>query len=312
MSSSGTLLEVSSPLATDASGRGLLVARGAAYMELAKVRILVMVLVAVAVAGIVGSWGQPTPGPLLHALVGTLLVAGSASVLNQWWEKETDRLMERTSVRPLPEGRLTSRETLCVGLVALLLGTAYLIRYAGWQPAFWAAATWFLYVLVYTPLKRRTWLNTAVGAVPGALPIFIGWTAGGGSLDSRAWCLFLLVFIWQFPHFMAIAWLYRHQYRQAGMQMLTVVDPSGRRPGVQAVLGALALVLMGPAVALLMQSTSAVYLLASLVLGLAQLRCAIRFLQHTDTQSARALLRMSLIYLPAQLGLISLLSLSLL
>ena len=142
-----------------------------------------------------------------------------------------------------PSGWGTSRHW-SLGLVSVLIGLAYLLNLSGAAAAYWAAATWLLYVGVYTPLKTRTWLNTVVGAVPGALPVLIGWTGVGAEVNTRCICLFLLVFLWQFPHFMAIAWLYRQQYGAAGMQMLTVVDPTGRRAGVQAVVAAFSVLMV--------------------------------------------------------------------
>jgi heme o synthase len=280
------------------------------YVELSKPRILTMVLITVGLSGIIATWGQPNFTQLLHTIVGTAFVAASASVLNQWLERDTDARMRRTENRPLPSGRLTGTETLIFGLATVLFGLAYLLNLAGSAAALWASVTWLLYVGVYTPLKRRTWLNTMVGAIPGALPVLIGWTGAGGTLDMRAACLFLLVFLWQFPHFMAIAWLYRHQYADAGMQMLTVVDPSGRRPGNQAIIAAFSVLLVSLVPAALAIGLSWLYIAGSLVLGISQMVCAWWFARHRDDQHARLLLRASLLYLPTQLLLLTLLNLA--
>ena len=207
--------------------------------------------------------------------------------------------MPRTADRPLPAGRMMLWEAVLFAMVTVSLGTVYLLATVGWQPAGWAVLTWVLYVLVYTPLKQLTPANTAIGAVAGALPVFIGWTATGAPLDWRAFALFLILYLWQFPHFMAIAWLYREQYGRAGMQMLTVVDPTGRRAGVQAVLAATALIpvaivpaLAGPGLG------AAAYIVLVGLLGVAQLALSIQFCVQRSEPSARWLLRASLVYLP--------------
>lgn len=280
------------------------------YIELTKPRILIMVLVTLSLTGVIATWGQPNLRLLLHTLIGTTFVAGSASIFNQWIERRLDAKMRRTENRPLPTGRLSSWESWSIGVGGVLFGLGYLLNTAGRASAFWAAATWLLYVVVYTPLKTRTWLNTLVGAIPGALPVLVGWTGVGAELDLRAMCLFMLVFLWQFPHFMAIAWLYRHQYTQANMQMLTVVDPSGCRAGRQAVAAAGSVWIVSLAPAALVPSVSIAYLFFSCCLGAGQLACAWRFACQRDDFQARRLLRASLVYLPLQFILVTLLNLS--
>jgi len=281
------------------------------YLELAKPRIAVLVLVTVGAAGYVAAWGQPNPWMILHAMVGVFLIAASASAVNQWIEKDSDALMRRTKDRPLPSGRLGVFSVLSFALVTVVAGLAYLGLTTSWQTASWGALTWVLYTLVYTPLKPRTSLNTLVGAIAGAMPVVIGWSAVGGVMnplvDPRLASIYLLVVVWQFPHFMAIAWLYREDYAAAGLKMLTVVDPSGRRAGVQAVLCALALLPISfvPAIA----APSSMYIIIAFCLGFAQFLFAVRFLMRLDTGSARGLLRASLVYLPAMLLLLMLLPL---
>jgi protoheme IX farnesyltransferase len=282
------------------------VARAADYVALSKPRIAVLVLVAVAVAYWLASWGQPQPWQLVHVLLGTLLVAASASALNQYRERHLDRLMERTADRPLPSGRLSGREVVIAGVASFAIGALYLLGTVGASAAGWSVLTWVLYVAVYTPAKTRTSANTAIGAVAGAMPVMIGWSAAGGELDLRAGALFLLVFLWQFPHFMAIAWLYREQYGRAGMRMLTVVEPTGARAGMQAVWGAIALIPVSLVPALFHPGFGgAVYAALALALGLAQLTLAIRFCAWRSRESARSLLRGTLIYLPAVLLLLT-------
>ena len=274
--------------------------RAADYLELTKPKIMLMELVTIAVAAMVASAGMPDMSLLTHAMIGTLLVAAGASAWNQWLERHSDVFMPRTANRPLPSGRMSSREVVVLGTIASLAGVGYLALFVNSTTAALGAATWLLYVGVYTPLKSRSPANTAVGAVAGALPILMGWTAVGGRLNLAAATLFLIVFLWQFPHFMAIAWIYRHQYAAAGLKMLPVVDPSGLRAGGQAVAAALALVPVSLLPALI-SFAGPTYFVWALLLSLGQLLCAAAFLLRMNDFTARVLLRASLIYLPGLL-----------
>jgi protoheme IX farnesyltransferase len=291
-------------LADDRSRRAWL-ARFGDYVELTKPRIVAMELVTVIVAAHLASpWGVDR-GLLLMTVLGAGLVAASAGAFNQWWEQATDARMPRTAQRPLPAGRLNSRQVLIFGAVTLVFGTAALAAYANLLAAAYALATWLIYVLVYTPMKTRSPLNTAVGAASGALPILIGWTATGAPVDIRALAVVAVMFLWQFPHFMAIAWLYRNDYARAGQKMLTVVDPTGLRAGAQAVVGALALIPVSLVPALAPNAGSpAIYCMWAAALGIAQALIATMFLLHRDDQSARHLLRASLMYLVCWMGLL--------
>jgi protoheme IX farnesyltransferase len=275
------------------------------YIDLTKPRIVMLELVTVIVAAhLAMPWGIPT-GVLLHTVVGAALVAASAGAFNQWWEQSTDALMKRTSVRPLPAGRLTARDVIVFGVATLAIGVAELVLAVNAITASVALATWLVYVLAYTPMKTRSPLNTAVGAVSGALPILIGWSATGAAIDMRALALLGVMFLWQFPHFMAIAWLYRGEYAKAGQRMLTVVDPSGLRAGAQAVVGALALVPVSLVPAMSPQAGSPViYSFWTLALGGMQVAAAVLFLVNCDDRSARRLLRASLVYLICWMGLL--------
>lgn len=293
----------SSAVAVPASRRAVWGARFADYLELTKPRIAVLELITVAVAACVASRGWPTnPVVLLHALLGTALVAGSASALNQWLERDTDGRMPRTADRPLPSGRVTPAAVVAFGLTTGMAGAVYLALCVNVATALLGVLTWTLYVWIYTPLKTRTPSNTAVGAVAGALPVLIGWAAVDGAWTGEhglmAATLFLIVFLWQFPHFMAIAWLYRDDYARGGMKMLTVVDPSGRRAGGLAMLGALALVPVSVLPAAL-YFAGPLFCAAAVGLSLWQWTCALRFSARRDEPSARRLLWMSLIYLPS-------------
>ena len=281
-------------------------ARVADYVELTKPKISALVLVTVAVSGFVARWGTIEPILLLNTIVGTILIAASASAFNQWLERDSDSLMQRTANRPLPAGRLSETEVLCFACAAIVFGLIYLLLTTNLTTAILGLATWLLYVWVYTPLKSRTHLNTAVGAIAGALPVLMGWAATGAAFDVRALALFTIVFLWQFPHFMAIAWLYRKQYERGGMKMLSVVDPSGRRAGVQAVLAALALLPVSFVPGLLAPG-AVVYVLVAFCLGVAQLICAAIFLAKLDESAARLLLRASLVYLPLLLTMLMIL-----
>ncbi len=273
------------------------------YAALTKPRISAMVLIVVAVAAFMGSGGQCTGWPMVHALFGTLLVAASASAMNQWLERRRDALMQRTAGRPLPAGRLSPLHVTVFSLVTLTVGTLYLSYLVNLPAAAWALATWFLYVAIYTPVKPWSAQNTAIGAVSGALPVFIGWSAVNGSWNVATapggLILFLVLLLWQFPHFMAIAWMYRQQYQRAGLKMMTVVEPTGRWAGWHAVVAA---ALLLPVSWLLAWSApwhaSILYLSIASVLGLIQLRFAIRFLEARTDQTARSLLRITLLYLP--------------
>jgi protoheme IX farnesyltransferase len=276
------------------------ITRTADFFELTKPRIAALVLVTVAISAFVAGNGLPDPWLLVHTLLGTGLVAASASAWNQLLERRTDALMDRTADRPLPAGRLSGRAVVWFGLATVAVGVVYLALVVGLATAALGAATWIAYVALYTPLKSRSSLNTAVGAVAGAMPVLMGWTAGGGRLGVEAATLFLIVYLWQFPHFMAIAWIYREQYARAGLRMMTVVDPTGMRAGRQAVIAALALVPVSLLPAVLGFAGSA-YFAWALLLGLGQTACAIAFWCRLDESGARLLLRTSLVYLPAVL-----------
>ena len=272
--------------------------RIADYVELTKPRISFMVMVTVAITAYVARWGQPDFVVIVHALIGTLLTAGSASAMNQWLERDLDARMPRTKNRPIPAGRIGGPQVKIIVASTLILGALYLAVMVNPLTAVLSVATWVIYVAAYTPMKTRTPLNTAVGAVSGALPVLMGWAAVEGSwVDARWMALFLLVFFWQFPHFMAIAHIYRKQYGEVGMKMWTVVDPTQRRSGIEAVIGALAVLPVSLAT-IGGVPDSRIQLVLIFSLGVMQLICAVRYCINTNETSARMLLRASLIYLP--------------
>ena len=283
-----------------ANRRELLLARAADYLELTKPKIAVLALVTVCVGYFLADSTNAPALALAHALLGITLVAAGSSALNQLIERRTDARMDRTRNRPLPAGRLTPGEVLAFGAGSGVLGTAWLAWQVNLLTALLSAATLLLYVCIYTPLKRYTALNTVVGAIPGALPPVLGWTAAGGALDEGAFALFAVLFLWQFPHFLAIAWLYREDYARAGLKMLPVQDAERRTTGYLAVGYALALI----PVSLLPAECGLAgngYLWAALLLGAGYAASAVRFMRCQSNVTARRLLWTSLLYLPALL-----------
>ncbi len=275
------------------------------YLELTKPKIVVLELIVAAAAACLAMPRGLDPVAVIHALFGTALVAASASIVNQWWERKSDAQMPRTANRPLPAGRVTSAEAIVLATFTLVLGLAWLVFRVNLLTAGLGLASWIVYVLIYTPMKTRTPINTAVGAVAGAIPILMGWTATGAPLTLMTWALAGVLFLWQFPHFMAIAWLYRRDYAQGGHQMLPVVDPSGLRSGALAVTAAALLISVSLIPAVLPTSGSPlVYFFWALVLGTIQLGLAIRFALLRDDRSARLLLRATLLYLPAWMAML--------
>jgi protoheme IX farnesyltransferase len=301
-----TVASLNQPLLASSPPEAALAVAGsrlAAYLSLTKPRLVLLVLVTVAVGFLLGARGSAQPTVLAATLLGTALVAGGAGALNQWLERARDARMRRTANRALPSGRLTPAQAVRFGVLMGCSGTLILLWSTNLLAASTALATLFLYVVVYTPLKPWTTLNTAVGAIPGALPPLIGWTAATGRLGAEAWALFLILFLWQFPHFLAIAWIHREDYQRAGFRMLTVQDTSGRLTGCQAVSYALALIPAGllPAVVGL---AGPVYFAGALALGLFYLGEAGRFWIDASDVKARRLLRASFVYLPAILFLL--------
>jgi protoheme IX farnesyltransferase len=231
------------------------------------------------------------------AVAGTALVAAGAAALNQVYGRDTDALMRRTRSRPLPDGRVTASDARLFGVLLSAAGLVLLGALVNLQATALALATLVTYLIIYTPMKRRSPLATLVGAVPGALPPLIGWVAAHGGLSAGGAALFLIVFLWQIPHFMAIAWLYRDDYSKAGFPLLPVIEPDGRRTGRQAVAYAAALVPASLIPAFVGLSGS-VYAVVALVLGAALLWLAVRFAVTRSDRSARWLFFSSITYLP--------------
>ncbi len=272
-------------------------ARSRDFVALAKPRLNLLV-VASTLVGYAMADGESL-GVLRVAglLLGTGLVAGGASAFNQVVERDLDALMKRTRLRPLPDQRLQPIEGLLFGSAMTLAGLLMILMSANLLAAAVALATLLCYVVVYTPLKRRSSLGTVIGAIPGALPPVIGWAASSGALPPQAWTLFGIMFLWQLPHFLAIAWMYRDDYARAGFPMLPVLEPDGRSTGRQSVLYAAALVPLSLAPTLMRMAGEA-YFAGALVLGLAFLWVTLRFARTRSAGDARRVFFGSIVYLP--------------
>ena len=274
----------------------------AVVCDLVKARLTFLVLLTTLVGFYLGSRGPLDYWLMFHALAGTALLACGAAALNQLWEREHDARMQRTADRPLPSGRLQPDTVLILGGLASIAGLAYLAFAVNLLTSLLGAATLGSYVFIYTPLKRVTWLNTAVGAIPGALPPLMGWVASRGELTGEGWSLFAILFFWQIPHFLAIAWLYRDEYEKAGFVMLPSVDPDGSRTGHQAVSHTIGLLTVS-LLPFLFRITGTIYLVGALLLGIAFVYYAVQFSREVTRPRARQLFFLSIIYLPLMLGL---------
>ena len=278
--------------------------RAADYLELTKPRIAVLVLVTVGVGALLAAGRSVDVALLFHAVVGTALVASGASALNQLIERARDGRMRRTENRPLPAGRLQPFEVLVFGLFLAAAGLAYLVlALPTITAAVVAGVTLVGYVAVYTPLKPVTTLNTMVGAIPGALPPVIGWSAVRGEIGMEAWALFAILFVWQLPHFLAIAWIYRADYARAGYRMVPVVDPDGRRTARQMAVYCVLLLAVSLAPVFLGHAHW-LYGAGAVLLGLGFFARALAFGAERNDRQARKVLRASLLYLPGVLALL--------
>jgi protoheme IX farnesyltransferase len=271
--------------------------RWSVFAELFKARLNALVLLTTMIGFYMGTVGPVDYVLMLHTLLGTCLLAAGAAALNEWLERDFDRLMRRTEDRPLPSGRIQPDQAMMLGGTLAGAGLIYLAFLVQPLAALLGAATLICYVCIYTPLKRVTPLNTIIGAIPGGLPPLMGWTAAHGQPTVQGWALFMILFFWQLPHFLSIAWMYREDYARAGFKMLPVIDPTGIRTGRQAISHTLGLLVIS-LFPFLYRMTGPWYLLAALVLGLGFLVCAVRFARRLDRISARTLFFASIIYLP--------------
>ncbi len=291
---------MSSHIDTVAVNGTTMIRRMADFIELAKPRVVLMVLITACVGFYVGSTEVPNYLRLLQMLFGTALTAGGTLALNQYLERDTDALMERTRRRPLPDGRLQPREALYFGLAIALAGLGYLAAAVNVLSALVTAFITLSYLVLYTPMKPRSSLCMLVGAVPGALPPVIGWTAARGTFDLTAGVLFAIMFLWQVPHTLAIARLYCDDYAKAGIQFLPVIEPDGESTNRQIVSHSAALLAVS-LLPTLLGVAGPVYFVVAFLTGVGFLTCGIRLVLQSSLQRARQLLLCSLIYLPALL-----------
>jgi protoheme IX farnesyltransferase len=276
--------------------------RLAAYYELTKPGITAFVVITTGVSYYVASRGYPPLAPLLHTLLGTLLGTGGALALNQYVEREVDARMVRTRTRPIPSGRMTPREALAFGALLLAVGVGYLWALVGWLPALLTAASAAAYLWAYTPLKSRSYVATLVGAVPGAIPALIGWSAVTGRVELGAMVLFAIAFLWQLPHVLALAWLLREDYERAGFFMTPPTDASGARIGrhMRYHSSSLLLVSIFPS---LLGLTGSIYMGGALVLGATMLALTSAAASEMTRARARRVFLGSLLYQPLLLTL---------
>ena len=275
--------------------------RFAVFSDLIKMRLTCLVLLTTLVGYYIGSPGDLNWWRLFHTMLGTALVASGAAALNQLMERDLDAKMRRTERRPLPSGRMQPNTVLLVGTACGVVGLIYLGLAVNQLTGLLGAVTLGSYLFIYTPLKRVTTLNTIIGASPGALPPLMGWTAARNEISAGGWALFAILFFWQLPHFLAIAWIYRDEYAKAGFVMLPIVDRDGRRTGSQAVSHTLGLLPISLA-PFVLQLAGPVYLVGAVVLGGAYLWYAWSFSRDLSVARARRLFFVSILYLPLLLS----------
>ncbi|HEX4697150.1 MAG TPA: heme o synthase [Candidatus Udaeobacter sp.] len=269
--------------------------------ELVKARLTLLVLLTTAVGFYVGSEGSVDYMALVHVVFGTAAAAAGAAALNQWWERAADALMRRTRARPVPAGRMPPAQALVLGIVLCVFGVAYLALICNLLSSALTAITIAIYIFAYTPMKRASTANTAVGAIPGAIPPMIGWAAARGTIDLGAWSLFAIIFLWQLPHFFAIAWMYRDDYSRAGFRMISSDDRTGERSASQSVFFCILLLVIAGLPAFL-GIVNFGYMAAEIVLGGLFVAVAMRFLRLRTRGAARSLFFASIIYLPLLLA----------
>jgi heme o synthase len=269
--------------------------------ELVKARLTLLVLLTTAVGFYLGSESPIDYRALFHTVFGTAAAAAGAAALNQWWERRADALMRRTKSRPLPAGRMSPIQALVLGAALSFFGVVYLAIVCNALTAALTAITIVIYIFAYTPLKRASTANTAVGAIPGAIPPMIGWAAARGEIDVGAWSLFAIVFLWQMPHFFAIAWMCREDYARAGFRMISSDDYSGQRSASQSVFFCILLLVLAGLPAFV-GIVSYVYQAIELLLGGLFVAVAMRFLRLRTQSAARLLFIASIVYLPLLLA----------
>lgn len=275
----------------------------ASYLELTKPRILVMVLVTTVLGFYLGGEGISSIRLLAYLLLGVALVSGGSSALNHYLEREFDSKMHRTKNRPIPNGDISPAQALNFAITMTLLGIFILYVKVNILTSFLSLLTSFLYIMVYTPMKRASWLNTTVGAIPGAIPPLGGWAAATGGLSFEAGILFLILFIWQHPHFYAIAWMMREDYARGGFKMLPVVEPNGNRMFDHVLWFSFALVPIS-LIPTVIGMSGFIYFVGVLIAGIILCMISKSFARSRSLDDAKRLLRATVVYLPVLLFLI--------
>ena len=268
------------------------------YIDLMKPNILIMVLITTILGYYLGSDGNILWDNLISLIIGTFLSAGGASVLNQYLEREQDKIMNRTCKRPIPLGIISPQNALIFGIISVISGTVILAIMINILTGFISLLTAFMYVLIYTPMKRITWLNTSIGSIPGALPPVGGWVASTNSIDSGAWILFAILYLWQHPHFFAIAWMCKDDYEKAGFKMLPVIEPNGRRT-VRQILWHLSLLFPITLLPVFIGMNGSIYMYGVLIITLYYFLSAFPMLYNKSHKNASRILKASVVYLPA-------------
>ena len=267
------------------------------YLELTKPRITWLILMSTAIGYFFGWDGTLNGWLLLHTILGTGLIASGTAALNQWYEHDADAKMLRTNKRPIPSGRVNATNALWFGIAIAALGFVELSWGVNLLTGLLGLFTLVSYLFIYTPMKQKSWLSTTVGAVPGAMPPMIGFAAAKGALTVEAWILFAILFLWQFPHFYAIAWMYREDYGRAGIRMLPVVEPDGNSTSRHMVAFSLALIPVSLLPAFYAMSGK-FYLVGALMMGMAFLYASWQVFSDRSLLNARGVLKASVIYLP--------------
>ena len=270
------------------------------YAELSKLNILSLVLIATILGYYLGTSGLISWKHLFITLLGTALTASGSGALNHYLERETDKFMVRTKNRPLPAGLIKPAEVMNYGVLMVLAGIMILVIQVNMLTGFIALLTAFLYILVYTPLKKITWLNTSIGSIPGALPILGGWTASSGSIDAMAWVLFAIMYLWQHPHFYSIAWICRSDYAEAKLKMLPVVEPDGNST-IRQIFWHLLLMIPITFLPFIQGALGLFYLIGAFMITSAFFVSALPLARNRSDKSALLLLKASVFYLPSLL-----------
>ena len=268
-----------------------------AYYELTKPSITFMILISTALGYFIGGNGISNYQHFILTLFGSCMISSGAGALNHFAESESDKVMYRTSLRPIPAGIISSKNAMIFGVALILIGSALLYSFINPLTCVLALITALMYLFVYTPLKKLTWLNTSIGAIPGSLPPIGGWVASTGSLDPEAWILFAILFLWQHPHFYAIALMFKDDYKKAGLKMLPVEEPDGARTNRQIIWHALLLIPVS-VMPVYIKLLGMIYFWAALFLGVGYLLSGFMLAKQYSVNNARLVLKVSVFYLP--------------